>query len=819
MTAERLRRLYRGLPAWGRAALPPRLEAWARARLRPGAATPRGFEDRLWGGFTEAARRDLAALVAAAPPPEAAEAALVLARSHAAEGDFATALVHVRQMCALHPPAARDRRQGLLEALFLARLGRGAEARARIDALPARRFDPSRALIAATAWGASPGGAAEALGAINAVFRRHGLQDIGLRDPSGPLALDNLRGADPGPKSGSPARISVIVPAFAAEATLPAALASLADQTHADLEVLVVDDASPDGTADVAADAARADPRFRLIRQPENLGGYAARNRALAQATGDFVTVHDADDWSHPEKLARQLRALIRSKAASNVSTWVRTTPDLAFLGPARVFPDLMGLNDSATLFRRDLFSRFGGWDDARIGADKELIWRFERLEGRPPEAFRRRLVLPDCPLAFGRHAPASLTRTSATHVLTVYHGLRREYREAAAFWHAGLDPARIRSQGLGAGPPFFPAPPMLRARPPADPGADILFIGDFNFQGGTQKSALHMIRAARAAGLRAALLHYRRYDQDVTAPLDPGVRRLAGETGTRILAPGERLRAATVVVTYPPVFAERMDRFPQVAHDRLVVVVNQLAERDRARTDIAYEPGRVRANLAALLGGEGEWTPISPLVRALMVADPRYPPPAPDTWTPLVDPAPFAARPACWRGAAQARPVLGRHGRDHPLKWPRDAAAIRAAYGAGRPCETRFLGGAFHARRRLGRWPRNWRDIPFDGMEVPAFLAGLDVFIHHPDPDYIEEFGRAPMEAMAAGLPVILAPELAPTFGAAALYAPPEGVWPLVERLWGDRAFWEARSAAGRAFVAANCGYDRFPARLARPA
>lgn len=818
MTPERLRRLHRALPAWGRAALPSWIEAFARARLRPGAASPRGLEDRLWGGFSQAARHGLAALVETAPPPEAAEAALVLARAEAAQGDFAAALTWIRRMRARHPPAARDRRQILLEALFLGRTGEGPAALARLGTLPARHFDASRALIAATVWGTTPGGGPEALAAINSVFRHHGLQDIALRDPAAPLSLDNLRGTAPGARSGSAGRITVLVPAHAAQATLPTALRSLAEQTHGDLEVLVIDDASPDGTADVAADFARADPRFRLIRQPQNRGGYAARNRALAEATGAFVTVHDADDWSHPEKLALQIRALIRTGAASNVTAWVRATPGLAFLGPARVFPDLMGLNDSATLFRRNLFTRFGGWDDARIGADKELIWRFERLEGRSPEAFRRRLLLPECPLAFGRLAPGSLTRTSVTHVLTVYHGLRREYREAAAFWHAGLDPARIRAEGLRAKPPFFPAPPVIRADRCPDPGADLLFVGDFNFQGGTQKSALHMIRAARAAGLSTGLLHYRRFDQDVTAPLDATVRRIALETGTRIVAPGETLRTATVVVTYPPVFAERLDRFPDVAHERLVVVVNQMAERDRTGTDIAYDPARVRRNLTALLGHEGEWTPISPLVRALMAADPRYPAPALDTWTPLID-ATFAAQQARWRGDAAPRPVIGRHGRDHPLKWPRDPAAIRAAYGADRACETRFLGGAFHARKRLGRWPRNWRETPFDGQDVAGFLAGLDVFIHHPDPDYIEEFGRAPMEAMAVGVPVILAPELEPTFGPAALYAPPDGVWPLVERLWRDRAVWEARRAAGRAFVAQNCGYERFAARIARKA
>jgi hypothetical protein len=754
---------------------------------------------------------------------------MVLARWYAAFDDFESALDHLVRRRARQPALARDPRQSMLEALFLCRLGRAVEARALLAAGTAGSgFDTSVALMRANAWNPAagapePDAEARMLAEINAVFRHYRMAEIGRRDPGQPLSLDNLAAAAPVPRqhaSQHGALVTVIVPLWNAEATLATTLASLAAQSHAELEVLVVDDASTDSGPDIAADFAHADPRFRLIRQPVNGGSYAARNRALAEARGEFVTVHDADDWSHPEKIARHLADLTARDVPFNISDWARTTRALCFWGPCRPVPNQtpprqLMRNFASVFFRRALIERVGPWDTARISADREFINRIQTLHG-----LRRQIAfLPGAPLAFGRIEDTSLTRAGATSVATMHHGLRREYHEASDLWHAGLDPARVLGAGPDAGigtePPYFPAPPALRSVRAAAPGLDLLFIGDFNFKGGTQKSAMHMIAAARQAGLSAGLLHYRRYDQDVSQPLDHDVRRTAWDSGVRIVAPGESLQARTVVVTYPPIFAEAMDRFPQVEHERLVVVVNQMAERDRTGSDVAYDPARVRAHLVELLGSEGLWAPISERVRALMLADARYPAPI-GTWTPLIDTATWCARVPVWRGDARARPVIGRHGRDHPLKWPADRAGLRAAYCADRPCEVRFLGGSGHARARAGRWPGNWQSQGFGAQDVRGFLADLDVFLHFPDPDYIEEFGRAPMEAMAVGVPVILPEEFEPTFGAAALYAAPDGVWPLVERLWADRGLWEARVAAGRAFVAASCAYASFPGRLA---
>lgn len=119
--------------------------------------------------------------------------------------------------------------------------------------------------------------------------------------------------------------VSVIVPAWNARSTLHETLASAAAQTHGNLEILIVDDGSADATADIAAAFCASEPRARLIRQ-QNLGVAAARNRAIDQASGDFIAPLDADDVWHPEKIERQLQTFAESSPrAGLVYCWYRT--------------------------------------------------------------------------------------------------------------------------------------------------------------------------------------------------------------------------------------------------------------------------------------------------------------------------------------------------------------------------------------------------------------------------------------------------------------------------------------------------------------
>jgi glycosyltransferase involved in cell wall biosynthesis len=101
------------------------------------------------------------------------------------------------------------------------------------------------------------------------------------------------------------ARVSVVMPAFNAARTVERAIASACAQTLADLEILVVDDASTDDTAARIRALAAADPRVRLLSQRVNAGPGAARNRAIDEARGAWVAVLDADDRFESDRLER----------------------------------------------------------------------------------------------------------------------------------------------------------------------------------------------------------------------------------------------------------------------------------------------------------------------------------------------------------------------------------------------------------------------------------------------------------------------------------------------------------------------------------
>ena len=109
-----------------------------------------------------------------------------------------------------------------------------------------------------------------------------------------------------GRRPGAQPRVSVVIPAYNAEAFIQRTLASVLGQEYAELEVLVVDDGSTDDTPDIVETFR---DQVRLIRQA-NSGVAVARNRGIAEARGEFVAFLDHDDVWYPQKLGLQVALL-----------------------------------------------------------------------------------------------------------------------------------------------------------------------------------------------------------------------------------------------------------------------------------------------------------------------------------------------------------------------------------------------------------------------------------------------------------------------------------------------------------------------------
>ena len=105
--------------------------------------------------------------------------------------------------------------------------------------------------------------------------------------------------------------VSIVIPAYNAAADIRATLQSVQAQTYRNFEAIVVDDGSTDATSTIVEEFIAADPRFRLIRQP-NAGIGGARNTAILAARGVYIAPLDADDIWEPEKLERQVESMER---------------------------------------------------------------------------------------------------------------------------------------------------------------------------------------------------------------------------------------------------------------------------------------------------------------------------------------------------------------------------------------------------------------------------------------------------------------------------------------------------------------------------
>ncbi len=182
------------------------------------------------------------------------------------------------------------------------------------------------------------------------------------------------------------ADVSVVMPAYNNAATIARALASIAAQTVKPREVIVVDDGSADNTLAVAAAQPMAGIRLRLFRQA-NSGAGAARNRAIAAASGTWLAFLDADDEWLPAKLERSLAVTEGGDLVMSSHNLFAVTPEGEHMidsrarwrsDPADPYRTLFlrgYISSSTVLVRRDAVVAVGGFDAGLRSAQDYELW------------------------------------------------------------------------------------------------------------------------------------------------------------------------------------------------------------------------------------------------------------------------------------------------------------------------------------------------------------------------------------------------------------------------------------------------------------
>ncbi len=225
----------------------------------------------------------------------------------------------------------------------------------------------------------------------------------------------------------TPGLVSVIIPVYNGARYLSAAIESVLVQEYRSVEIIVIDDGSDDDTAAVAKSFG---PTVHYSYQP-NHGPATARNRGVARAKGEFLAFLDADDWWHPQKVARQVALLTQQRHLDYVLTHMKVMQEAnvawpAALNQAHYQNEPRCFLPSALLVRRAAFAEIGPFDE-RYRYSDDADWFLRAKDAGVPMA-----IVPE-PLVFKRIHTTNLSHTPAMAHETlraVHASVRRQQAE-----------------------------------------------------------------------------------------------------------------------------------------------------------------------------------------------------------------------------------------------------------------------------------------------------------------------------------------------------------------------------------------------------
>jgi glycosyltransferase involved in cell wall biosynthesis len=337
----------------------------------------------------------------------------------------------------------------------------------------------------------------------------------------------------------------------------------------------------------------------------------------------------------------------------------------------------------------------------------------------------------------------------------------------------------------------------------------DVLILGDIRFPGGTSTAMASEARALARAGYTVGILPVKGGVLNFPHPVNPALRALFDQDRITVVAPGVVPRARLCLLHHPQLFTDMPAEPIRVLADRFLLVVHHPPVDARGKPDYDW---RTIDRTLRLMFGRVTWAPVGPKVRKAFRDIADGPDLTSEDWVNVLDPEDFRLARA---GFLPAVPVIGRHARPDPLKWPDDKATFLDAYPARPDIRVRLMGCAAEQVAIVGRKPANWEVLPFNAEPVRRFLGSIDYYVHFHGSTWIEAFGRAILEAIASGAVAVLPEHFRDVFGDAAVYCSARGVAETVLALHRDPAAYARQSARGVAIIRERYGPDVAVARV----
>ena len=177
--------------------------------------------------------------------------------------------------------------------------------------------------------------------------------------------------------------ISIIMTTYNSMNIMFPSIFSILKQTHSNLELIVVDDCSTDGTFDVLTAISKYDTRMRVFQCPRNLGTYWAKNYGMMQARGKFVTFMDSDDLSSEERIRRVVKELLSDpNLVMTFCDYVRinSSDGKVVLNRGEI---QRGALIGMAFDKNEVISKIGWFDSVRVNADDEMKQRIRTAFGK----------------------------------------------------------------------------------------------------------------------------------------------------------------------------------------------------------------------------------------------------------------------------------------------------------------------------------------------------------------------------------------------------------------------------------------------------